>query len=479
MDHAVIQRLIDRVTGPVLLAGQDGYDAERTSFNLAFPYRPDVIVGATDAQDVQAAVEFAAAHGLPVGVRATGHGASAATEGGLLITTRRMTEVRIDPQSRIASVGAGVRFDHLITEAAAHGLAPLNGSAPFVTVVPYTLGGGLSILARNCGYAADRVRGTEVVTADGQCRHVTPDSDPDLYWALLGGRDNFGIVTRLEMELVPVTHLYGGGLFFDAQQVPDLLEAYWRWTLTVPEQMDSSVALAPFPDLPQIPEPLRGRVIYHVRIAYLGSVDDGEQLIAPLRAAGPRLLDSVRLMPYTECGSIHNDPSMPAPWIGDSVMLTDLDQKAVATILAHATPDPAVPLIFEVRHLGGALARRPTAANAVGWRDARYLLSALTPLRGITARTAYPVLTGLLDAVKPWRMGRFLNFLAHTGPVTPNAADSSGALGVDVQELVRGAYQPEIYQRLTALKAVYDPENLFRLHYSIPPAAAPTVLSTT
>ncbi|MFD6691029.1 FAD-binding oxidoreductase [Streptomyces bacillaris] len=139
--------------------------------------------------------------GLPVGVQVAGHGCSAPAEGGVLITTGRMSGVVVDPRRRTVTVEAGVRFEQVIPAAAQHGLAPLGGSAPHVGVVGYVLGGGVGLLVRTYGYAADQVCSLEVVTADGSLLRVTPDTEPDLYWALLGGRDNFGIVTRLEMGL--------------------------------------------------------------------------------------------------------------------------------------------------------------------------------------------------------------------------------------------------------------------------------------
>ncbi|WP_244165137.1 FAD-binding oxidoreductase, partial [Streptomyces silaceus] len=198
-------------------------------------------MGAADAGDVAAAVDFAVGQGLPVAVMGTGHGLSAALEGGVLITTRRMAEVRVDPETGTAWLQAGVRWEQVVTEAARFGLAPLNGSAPHVGAVSYVLGGGLPLLGRTFGYAADRVRRIEVVTPDAQTRQVTPDSDPDLFFALLGARDNFGVVTGLEIGLVPVTRIYGGGLYYAAEHVEDVLATWRTWTTTLPDTMNSSI----------------------------------------------------------------------------------------------------------------------------------------------------------------------------------------------------------------------------------------------
>lgn len=455
MERDDFDSLAARTEGPVLLPGQEGFDEERTGFNLAVRHRPAVIVGAARAEDVVAAVVFAAAHGLPVAVQGTGHGFSVAAEGGVLVTTRRMDEVRVDAAARSAYVAAGARFEQVIPEAARHGLAPLNGSAPHVGVVSYTLGGGLALLGRSHGWAADRVLAMDVVTADGRLRHVTADSEPDLYWALLGGRDNFGIVTGMEFGLVPVARLYGGGLFFDAERTPGILQAYRRWTATVPEEMNSSVALIPFPDDPQVPEPVRGRHVWHVRIACTGSAEAGERLVEPLRQAGSRLLENLRDMPYEQSAGIHDEPRVPMPWAADNAFLTDLDDAAIRTILRHTGPGAARPAIVELRHLGGALTRRPVHPNAVGHRDAGFVLAVLTPLTGDSAVDEHAFLDSMFKDLQPWTSGRFLNFMGHG-----DTAD---------EERTRTAYTADDHRRLTALKADYDPRNAFRLNYNIRP----------
>ncbi|GAA2611582.1 FAD-binding oxidoreductase [Streptomyces tubercidicus] len=456
MNPKDFRTLASHVEGPVLQPGDEGYEQERTGFNLAVQHRPDVIVGATRAEDVQAAVRFAAEYGLPVAVQATGHGYSVAAEGGLLITTGRMSGVEVDPAAKTVTVEAGVRFEQVIPETAPHGLAPLNGSAPHVGVVPYVLGGGIGLLVRSFGYAADQVRSMDVVTADGSLRHVTPDSEPDLYWALLGGRDNFGIVTRLEMGLVPVARLYGGGLFYDAEAAPDVLQAYLRWTAGLPQEMNSSVALIPMPDDEDVPEPMRGRHIYHVRIAFTGSQEEGERLVAPLReTAGPVLFEMLREMPYAESASIHDDPPVAVPFLREVALFEELGEDALATILKHAGPQAPVPCVVELRHLGGALAAAPAHPNAVAHREAQYLLSVVTLLFGVTEKDTRPVLKGLFDALEPWNTGSSLNFMGHGENAGP--------------EQVRTAYAPEALQRLGEIKASHDPENLFRLNYNIAP----------
>ncbi|MFC8147392.1 FAD-binding oxidoreductase [Streptomyces paradoxus] len=455
-DAEAIEALSKRILGPVLTAKDEDYDAERAGNQTARQHRPEILVGATGPADVQAAVEFAGRHGLPVAVQGTGHAlAAVAAEGGVLINTSRMTGVRVDESARTAWVAAGVSWDRVIHEAAPAGLAPLSGSAPGVGVVSYTLGGGLGPLSRRYGYAADHVRSIDVVTADGRLRQVTKSSDPDLFWALRGGRDNFGVVTGIEIDLMPVATLYGGGLFFDFASVTEVFNTYVRWSAGMPEEMTSSVAVISFPDVPVLPPPLRGRHVVHVRIAY--SADDlgaGKELVAPLRALNP-FNDTVRELPYTETGTIHNDPAVAGSFESSTTLLGELDADAVRTLLDRVGPHAPVPHVVELRHLGGALARPAAVPNAVGHRGAHYLVNVVSRLERADIADIRPAHDRLFEAIEPWSTGgRALTFL--------NGARDT--------EHVRSAYNPEDYQRLTEIKAAYDPENVFRLNHNIPPA---------
>ncbi|MFB6436020.1 FAD-binding oxidoreductase [Streptomyces sp. NPDC056411] len=466
LDPAAVAALVRRVRGPVLLPGDDGYDAERSGFQLARRHRPAVIVGARSTDDVAAAVAFAGDQGLPVAVQATGHGLSAVTDGGLLISTRRMSGVRVDAAAGTARVEAGAVWGRVVEAAAPHGLAPLNGSSPGVGVVSYTLGGGVGVLARTYGFAADRVRSVDLVTADARQLHVTAEGDPELFGALLGGGHGLGVVTAMEFALVPVARLYGGQLVFAGEQLDRVLEAYLTWTDAVPDELTSSVALIAYPDLPQLPEALRGRYLVQIRIAYTGSAEEGERLVAPLRAVGPRVSDDLREMPYAESGTIHRDPSDPHAYDGDNALLGGLDAAALRRVAALTGPAAPVMTVVQLNHLGGALAR---GGGAVGHRDARWALRLLSPLTGDDADAALATVRALhaeaLAAVAPWRLGRSVNFLFGGHGQRPDAED-----------VARSVHDAEEHRRLAELKAAHDPENLFRFH---PAAAADRAPATT
>ncbi|MGK3201021.1 FAD-binding oxidoreductase [Amycolatopsis sp. MEPSY49] len=412
--------------------GDDGYAEEIAGFQTSVATHPAVVVAAENADDVAAAVKYAAEHDLPVAVQATGHGLTAGTDG-LLISTRRMTAVEID--AKTARVGAGVRWGAVIEAAAKHGLAPLSGSSPDVGVVGYTLSGGFGLMARRYGRAADHVRAIEVVTADGEFRTVTPRDD--LFWALLGGRAGFGVVTALEFGLVEVTELYGGGLYFDAADLPAVLRAWRTWAVTAPDELTTSIAVVALPDLPFLPEPIRGKHVANVRIAYLG--EDGDTLVEPLRTAAPVLLDTLKRLPYTDSGSIASDPPHPHPYHGTNATVEVLNDAMLAAVVEHANPET----VLIIDRLGGELTRRPV--TGVGWDSAaEFVVRALSvveddvdPIRRAHAK--------LFDALAPWSTGRLLPFLYGEH----SAADLATAFPAGDRA------------RLKQLKAKYDPAGRF------------------
>ncbi|WP_406864119.1 FAD-binding protein [Streptomyces sp. HUAS MG47] len=450
-------RLGEQVRGTVLGPGDPGFDAGCSGFQTDYRHRPSVLVQAAGADDVAAAVAHAAAHGLPVAVQATGHGLSVPLDGGVLISTARMTGVTVDPAAATARIAAGTRVGAVVDAAARYGLAPLNGSSPDVSAVGYLLGGGLGLLGRQFGYAADHVRAVDVVTADGCHRHVTAERDPDLFWALRGAGANFGAVTAVEIDLVPVSRIYGGELTFDTARSPHLLEAYRQWTATLPEELTSSVSTIDYPDVAAFPGHWRGRHVAHVRIAYTGDSRTGEELVAPLRAAGPTLTDTLGEMPYTECADIYHDPPYPHAYLGDNVLLREFDAETAASLAESTGPGAPVMCVLDVRHLGGALGRPPEVPNAVGHREARYLVRVLTPLDGTDLDEARATHRKVLDALAPARVGRFHNLVY--GGCADGAADEPP---VDY-------WEPADHRRLAALKARHDPANLFRCNRNIVP----------
>jgi FAD/FMN-containing dehydrogenase len=331
------------VTGPVLVPGDPGFAEEVTGYNLASAPAPAVVVGAVDADDVAAAVRWAVAHDRRVAVQATGHGLYTDLGDTVLVSTRRMDAVTVDPSARTAVVGAGARWRAVIDAAAPHGLAPLCGSSSTVGVVGFTTGGGLGPLNRRYGFAADHVRRFRIVTADGQVREASPEWNADLFWAVRGGKGNLGIVTEIELDLLPVARFYGGGLFFPASAANVVLHAWREWAPTLPEDASTSVALLQLPPDPALPAPLQGEYVAHVRFVHLGTPAEGEALLAPMRAVAAPLVDAVGEMPFAAIDAVHVDPPQPLPFADRGAALASLPAAAVDALLAVAGGDPAAP----------------------------------------------------------------------------------------------------------------------------------------
>ncbi|MFE6176025.1 FAD-binding oxidoreductase [Streptomyces sp. NPDC056464] len=446
---------LSQIHGPVLHPGDDGYADEVMGFNLAALHTPDVVVGATGADDIVTALRWATATGTPVAIQATGHGANFPIDHGLLINTARMTDVHIDLDRRLATVAAGAKWRHVLDAAAPHGLAPLAGTSTDAGAVGYTLGGGLPVMGRAHGYAADLVRSFQVATPDGTLRACDPDHEPELFWALRGGKGNVGVVTSMTCELLPLATILGGGVYCPGEHTEPLLRAWADWTRTIPDEMCSAFTLLRLPPIPEIPEPLRGGFWARVAIAWPGDPAEGERLLAPIRAAAPVAVDTVEEMPYAALDRIHMEPQDPLPAREGCALLRDLTPEAMRTFLAEAGPEvPDHPLLMvEIRHMGGALSRPARLDDAICSRDANYILETVGVLAAPPAAAAIEQATAsLYAAMSPYGTG-------HT------MVNLHGTPGNDTDRA--RAWTPETYDRLRQDKATYDPSNLLRFGHTV------------
>jgi hypothetical protein len=432
-----VETLRSRLYGDVYGPDDAGWDEARRAWNLAVDQRPAAVALPLTDADVVEVVDFAREHGLRVAPQGTGHGASAiaSLEHTILLSTRQMRGVRIEPATRTARVRAGALWADVTGPASAYGLAPLAGSAPDVGVIGYTLGGGLSWLARKYGFACDSVLSVELVTADATHRKVSAQSDPELFAALCGGGGNFGVVTAIEFKLYPVEALTAGAMAWPWERALEIFTAWREWAAIVPDDITSLCRLLQVPDLPDVPAPLRGRQLVVIEAAILG---DGDML-APLRALEPEL-DLFAPLPPAGLIELHNDPKQPMPGLSDHRLLADVDDAAIAAIVGAAGPGSGSPLVsVELRHLGGAL---PI--------DAAFSLFAVgIPLDAASAMAIDTALAGLMLATEPFDAGRaLLNF-----------SDKPQAAG--------RLFDADRLQRLRAVKNRVDGDDLFAANHPI------------
>jgi FAD/FMN-containing dehydrogenase len=457
-----LEELRAGLRGTAYTPGDEGYDGARSAWNLAADQRPALVVMAEDAADVVAAVRLARKRGLGVGVMATGHGVASLPHGGILVNTSRMKGVHIDPVARTARVQPGVKWKDLIPEAQKFGLAGLLGSTSDVSVVGYTSGGGFAWLGRKYGFNADSVKEAEVVTADGELVRVNADENADLFWGIRGGGGNFGIITSLEISLYPLTHVYGGNIYYPIERAPEVLEHYARWIETLPDEMTTAVVFLRFPPIPEIPPYLSGRSFVAVRAAYSGNPPEvGKELMRPWREEfGEPDVDDMRVIPYAEMDLISMDPVDPIAADVHVERLGELTPEAIATLVEVAGADSGMPSeVLEIRQLGGALGREPARPSAIGHRESRFIMTGIgaTPTPEVAERVRAHH-ARVAEAMRPFATGAtYVNFL-----------DLEGA----TPDRVRAAYSPEVWKRLVALKDRRDPENVFRFGRNIPPSSS-------
>ena len=279
------------LTGDLVTPDQPEWDLARRAWNLAVDQRPAMVALPADEGDVLALVDYAIRNDLKIAPQGTGHNAAAiaSLEDTILVSTQRMRGVEIDVAAQTARVQAGTLWLEVTEAATPHGLFPLSGSSPDVGVVGYTLGGGLSWLARKHGLSANNVTAIEVVRPDGRFVRATAEEHPDLFWALRGGGGNFGVVTAMEIRLFPYGELYAGMLLWPYERHAEVLRAWTTWTRTAPEEVTTSFRIIHFPPLPELPPFLSGRSVVVIDGAYAG--DGGRRRRGARRAPRARAGD--------------------------------------------------------------------------------------------------------------------------------------------------------------------------------------------
>jgi FAD binding domain len=447
------------IAGRLATSNDPDWDQARMAWNLTADQRPEAVAFVESAEDAAKVIRFAAESGLRVTAQGSGHGALSLgpLEGTILVKTERLKGIEIDAAAQTARVEAGVLSLELAEAAQQEGLASLPGTSPDVCVTGYTLGGGLSWLGRRYGFACNRVRAIELVTADGEQRTVDAENEPDLFWALRGGGGDFALVTALHLDLVPLAEAYAGALLFPAEVGAEGVRAYRDWTTEVSEDVTSILRFLRPPDIPDVPEPLRGKELLVIDAACIGDQATGEATIAPLREIGEPILDSFGQIPAAGLCRIHMDPENPVPGYGHHGVLRALSDEAIDAFVAAAGPGSGSPLLLaELRHLGGALGRPDPDGGALSHLEAAFTLFAvgmvMSPEMGKAVNAG---LDHLEETMRPWKAdGGYFNF-------ADRPCDTDAILPSDV------------CTRLAEIKRKWDPEGrIFGNHaVSLDPAA--------
>jgi hypothetical protein len=432
------------IAGRVATPNDSDWDEARQAWNLAAHQNPRAVALVEDAVEVQKVVRFAAENSLRVTAQGSGHGALSLRipEGTILIKTERMRRIEVDAEARSARVEAGVLSLELVEAAAAHGLCSLPGSSPDVCVTGFTLGGGLSWLGRKHGFACNRLQAVELVTADGDLRTIDAENEPDLFWALRGGGGDYGIVTALRVGLVQLTDIYAGALIFPAEVGAAGVRAYRDWAAGVSEDVTSIIRFLRPPDIPDVPEFLRGKELLVIDAACIGDQAAGEAAIVPLREIGEPVLDTFGQIPTPGLCKIHMDPEQPVPGFGHHRVLRELSDEAIDAWVGAVGPGSGTPLLLsELRQLGGALGRPDPEGGALSHLDAGWVMygvgMVMSPQMGEAVSAG---LDRMHEAMEPWAAeGAYFNF-------ADRACDTDAIL------------PPDVCSRLADVKRQWDPD---------------------
>jgi FAD/FMN-containing dehydrogenase len=440
--------------GQVITPHDPGYDQARVVFAGAIDRRPAMIVRVADAADVARVITLARDTGMELAVRGGGHSPAghSVSEGGIVLDLSAMRALEIDAERRTAWAETGLTAGEYTVAAGAHGLATGFGDMGSVGIGGITLAGGIGFLVRKHGLTVDALLAAEVVTAEGELLRVDADNHPDLFWALRGGGGNFGVATRLQYRLHEVDTILGGMLCLPA--TPDVIAALIAEAEAAPDELSTIVNIMAAPPLPFLAPEHHGRLVVMAMLAYAGDLQAGERAVAPFRALATPIADMVRPTNYPELYP-PSDASYRPVAVGRTVFAESVELRDAETIIDRLEGSTAARAVTQLRALGGAMARVPADATAFAHRERRIMATVVAMYETPEERPVHDAwVTDLASELSHGEPGAYAGFLGDEG-----------------EARVRAAYPGATWDRLAAIKASYDPGNLFRLNQNVPPAA--------
>ena len=459
IDPKLADDLRPRLRGVLMQAGDRGYDESRSLWNAQIDRRPGLIARCLGVADVVACVNFAREHGLTLSIKGGGHNIAglAVCDGGLMIDLAWMRGVWVDPAERVARAQGGCLLGDVDRETQVHGLAAVLGFVSNTGIAGLTLGGGFGYLSRRRGWTSDTVRAMEVVTAEGKVVRASEEENPDLFWGLRGGGGNFGVATGFEYRLFPVgPEILGGAMAWRAEEAPAVLAAYRELVLGAPPEMACVLALRKAPPAPWLAKEVHGQDIVALFVCYTGPIEEGEKLLAPIRALGSPVGNILQRRTYASQQSIL-DATQPKGrrYYWKSEYLPTVDPELLEGAARHTPSMPSPHSAIVIFPLGGAIRDLPEEHSPAGNRDAAFVLNVMSSWEkpeddAVNIEWAR---AGWRDLRRFSTGGTYVNFLTEE----------------EIGDRLQAAYGNN-YQRLAEVKSRWDPENLFRMNINIPPA---------
>lgn len=397
VEHPDFVSLAGELAGEVILPPDARYESARCVWNGMIDRRPAAVVRCASADDVRIAIAFARGTGSTVAVRSGGHNIAGkgTCDGGIVLDLSPMHGIHVDASSRRARVGGGATMRQLDAATQEFGLATTGGIMPTTGVGGFTLGGGLGNLMRSCGLACDNMLAADMVTATGDHVRATADENADLFWGLRGGGGNFGVVTSFEFQLHEVGPLLTGRLRFPWTQARTVLR-FWRDFLAeAPDELIAYQSLGTGD---------HGRPELYMRCHYIGPVEAGLAVTAPLRGFGTPLLEEFVPMAYVDVQKMP-EPAFPPGRLNywKANFVDELSDELIDVMLETFNAVPSPHSMIALEQMGGAVTRVSNTATAFEHRGAAFSLLIL----GAGTRLEPPTPTWPGFGTSGTRRGRF------------------------------------------------------------------------
>jgi FAD/FMN-containing dehydrogenase len=451
LEPGTVEALREGLRGSLITAGDAVYDSARRVWNGMIDKSPALIVRCAGTADVISAVNFARQHGLLTSIRGGGHNVAgtALVDDGFVIDLSEMRCVHVDPSRRLARAEGGARLGDLDHETQAFGLAAPVGVVSATGVAGLTLHGGAGWLLRKHGFSIDSLSSAEIVTADGQLLKASQNGNSDLFWAIRGGGGNFGVVTSLEFHLHPVgPQVWMAVPVYPLEQAEGVLAGLRDHMANADEALMVVAVFWSAPDVPAVPDALRGTPAVIILGCYTGPFEHGERAIDPLRRLGVPIADLSAPMSWIQVQRfLDEDYPDGGFYYWKSLYLDRLDADVIGTLSRYTNNRPSPISSIDVWMLGGAASRAPASETAFCRRDAPYMLGIEANWqRREDSETNIQWARALYDDMQQFsREGIYLNF--------PGFIE-------DREALLRAAYGRNL-QRLREVKARYDPGGVF------------------
>jgi len=460
IDFQAVTALQTAVRGPILTADSPDYHEVRQLWNKMIDKRPALIVRCIGTADVVATVNFARQHNLLLAVRGGGHNAAgnATCDGGLMLDLSLMKGIYIDLQTRTAHAQGGATWGDLDHETQLHGLATPGGIISTTGIAGLTLGGGYGWLRNQYGLSCDNLVSVEIVTAAGEVRTASEDKNPDLFWAIRGGGGNFGVVTSFAYQLHPIGPLVNlVAAMYPIEKTAEILPAWRDYIAAAPPEFSGNCLFWTVPDAPDFPPEARNRGVAIIIGVHSGDLEEGAAFIQPLRELGEPLVDLSGQLPFAAIQSMFDwiNPKGEVHHYWKSLHLNEINDEVIAIIANQVQNRPTAWTIFDIWSMGGAVSQVPAEATALGDRSAPYTIVFNTSWHD----------PAVANQCIQWTQ----EFYARMQPHSPGSSYLNFPGFLEEEGLVEKAYGHN-YARLAAIKAKYDPQNLFRLNQNIPPA---------